>query len=284
MAKKIFVFGSNTEGRHGKGAALVAKTKYGAIQGQARGLQGNSYAIVTKDLSKGMRSISIAEIYQQVYEFNHFARLHPEYEFIVSPIGCNLAGYTAEEMAKPFEFCQYLINVQLPEEFLKVLGDKGPIIAITGHRPNKLGCEYDYDGPNSKRIFWGLVEFIKTYKPKLTISGMALGIDQLWVMASIYCEVPFIATIPFKGQELAWPEDSRKMYYDLLNDEYCQQIVYVCDSGYAIHKMQKRNEWMVNHCDILLSIFDGTDGGTKNCCIFADKIGKYRININPKDV
>jgi uncharacterized phage-like protein YoqJ len=187
-------------------------------------------------------------------------------------------------MAKPFDFCQYLINVELPEEFKNVLGPKGPVIAITGHRPDKLGSEYDYNGPTSTKIFRSLVDFIHTYKPRLTISGMALGIDQLWAMASIYCERPFIAAIPFEGQELAWPNSSKQIYNDLLNDDDCQQKVYVCDPGYAAYKMQKRNEWMVNKCDILLSIFDGSDGGTKNCCKFADKIGKYRININPKEL
>lgn len=280
MTKKIFVFGSNTEGRHGAGAALTAVTKYGAIYGQARGLQGNSYAIVTKDLNKGMRSIPLANIHQEIHEFNYFARNHTEYEFIVTPIGCGLAGYTPIEIAPPFEFCEYLINVDLPAEF--IYEPKGPIISITGHRPGKIGCEYDYDGPVSKKIFEELCEFIHTYKPRLTISGMAQGIDQIWAMASIYCEVPFIAAIPFKGQELAWPPRGQQIYNDILSE--AQQIVYVCEPGYAAWKMQVRNEWMVNKCDILLSIWDGSDGGTKNCCIFADKIGKYRINLNPKEL
>jgi hypothetical protein len=51
-SNQIFVFGSNTQGRHGKGAALTAKNKFGAIYGQAEGLQGQSYAIITKDLTK----------------------------------------------------------------------------------------------------------------------------------------------------------------------------------------------------------------------------------------
>ena len=45
---KIFVFGSNLAGRHGKGAALDAKNKYGAIYGVGFGRTGNSYAIPQK--------------------------------------------------------------------------------------------------------------------------------------------------------------------------------------------------------------------------------------------
>lgn len=55
----IFVFGSNTQGRHGKGAALLAKNKFGAIYGQAKGLQGQSYAIITKDLTKKLTQVLV---------------------------------------------------------------------------------------------------------------------------------------------------------------------------------------------------------------------------------
>ena len=72
-SNQIFVFGSNTQGRHGKGSALVARLNFGAIYGQAYGLQGQSYAIVTKDLTKKIHpSVSILSIIDQInklYEF-----------------------------------------------------------------------------------------------------------------------------------------------------------------------------------------------------------------------
>lgn len=55
--RKIFVFGSNIDGRHGAGAAQTALHNHGAIRGVAMGIQGNSYAIATKDLYKGKRSV-----------------------------------------------------------------------------------------------------------------------------------------------------------------------------------------------------------------------------------
>lgn len=123
--KNIFVFGSNTEGRHGKGAAYTAKIHYGAIYGQARGLQGESYAIVTKDLSKPknkqLRSVPLLSINTEVQEFKLFAAKHSDWIFVVMPIGCGLAGYDPEEIAPMFKDASS--NVILPDSFLDVLNE-----------------------------------------------------------------------------------------------------------------------------------------------------------------
>lgn len=118
MMTEIFVFGSNTEGRHGKGAALIARQKYGAIYGQSKGLQGNSYAIITKDLSKGYKSVSLEFIKEQIEEFKQFAGDNRQYKFIVSPIGCGLAGFKPEEIAPMFDHISS--NVILPKEFTEI--------------------------------------------------------------------------------------------------------------------------------------------------------------------
>jgi len=115
----IFVFGSNTEGRHGKGAALVARKQYGAIYGQASGRQGNSYAIITKDLSKGLRSIPLQNIKRDIEIFLSYAQEHQEDVFEISPLGCGLAGYKVEEIAPMFKY--HSTNVLLPDVFLQVL-------------------------------------------------------------------------------------------------------------------------------------------------------------------
>ena|SRR6185436_3360576 len=98
MLTTIFVFGSNTEGRHGKGAALYAKEHYGAIYGKAKGYQGKSYAIITKDLSKGKRSISLEYIDQQIKEFNKYTWQDFDSNYIISALGMSLAGYTKKEI------------------------------------------------------------------------------------------------------------------------------------------------------------------------------------------
>lgn len=102
---QIFVFGSNTQGRHGKGAAKFAYDKCGAIYGRAYGIQGNSYAIVTKDLTKKYHpSISTNEIQSQIVELYRYADHHSDLTFFVaySGAGTNLNGYTSDQMAKMF--------------------------------------------------------------------------------------------------------------------------------------------------------------------------------------
>jgi len=114
---KIFVFGANRAGRHGKGAALFAKTYRGAVVGQGEGLQGHSYGIPTKD--ENVRTLSLNEIEKHVNTFIEFAINNPSLQFQLTPIGCGLAGYTPEQIA-PF-FRNVPKNVELPVEFLNVL-------------------------------------------------------------------------------------------------------------------------------------------------------------------
>lgn len=117
MANSIFVFGSNLEGRHGKGAALEAVKNHGAVYGQAYGLQGSSYAIPTK--STPYLSLSLHQIRENVEYFLIFAKQNPQLFFKVTPIGCGLAGYSPKQIAPMF--IGHTDNVQLPEEFLKEL-------------------------------------------------------------------------------------------------------------------------------------------------------------------
>lgn len=125
----VFVFGSNTQGRHGRGAALLAKRKFRAIYGQARGLQGQSYAIVTKDLTKPYedwdRSVPLSSIQKEISEFISFAEDHPQLQFLVTKIGCSLAGYSIEEIASLFpQSCEIPNNVSLPLEFWRVIDER----------------------------------------------------------------------------------------------------------------------------------------------------------------
>ena len=96
----IFVFGSNLAGRHGRGAAADALNLHGAIYGQGEGLQGNSYAIPTKDYE--IKSRTLEEIKASVFTFMQFATEHPELQFNVTRVGCGLAGYTDEQIAPMF--------------------------------------------------------------------------------------------------------------------------------------------------------------------------------------
>ena len=104
---EIFVFGSNLQGMHGGGAALIAYRKFGAIMGQGVGLQGRSYGIPT--MQGGVETIR-----PYVDEFIQFAQAHPELTFLVTRIGCGIAGFTDEEMAPLFREAHNVENIVLP--------------------------------------------------------------------------------------------------------------------------------------------------------------------------
>ena len=114
---EIFVFGSNLEGHHGGGAALLAWKKWGAIWGQGTGLQGQTYGIPT--MHGGPDSIK-----PYVDEFISFARQHPELTFLVTEVGCGIAGFRPAEIAPLFRDAVDVENIHLPQRFWEVLNTK----------------------------------------------------------------------------------------------------------------------------------------------------------------
>ena len=104
---EIFVFGSNLRGMHAGGAANIAYRKFGAIMGQGVGLQGQSYAIPT--MQGGVETIR-----PYVDEFIAFAKEHAELTFLVTRIGCGIAGFTDEEIAPLFAKAHDIENIVLP--------------------------------------------------------------------------------------------------------------------------------------------------------------------------
>ena len=121
---QIFVFGSNTQGRHGRGAALTARLKFGAIYGNPEGIQGKSFAIITKDLTKKTHpSRTTAQIISQIEKLYKYATLHPYKEFIV-PYKCsnyNLNAYSSEDMAKMFASRDIPENITFDRQFYELV-------------------------------------------------------------------------------------------------------------------------------------------------------------------
>jgi len=116
---EVFVFGSNARGIHGKGAALTAKEKFGAIQKQAEGLQGQSYAIITKKDVRVEKSSTLQEIGKGIQDMLLFAKENTNLKFYVTKIGTENAGYSIPEIKGLFEKLRNYIpnNVILPKEF-----------------------------------------------------------------------------------------------------------------------------------------------------------------------
>lgn len=110
---EIFVFGSNLGGLHYGGAARVAMDKFGAELGKGVGIQGQSYAIPT--MQGGVETIK-----PYVDEFIEYAREHNDKVFLVTPIGCGIAGFTEEEIAPLFKDAITVENVHLPEAFFAI--------------------------------------------------------------------------------------------------------------------------------------------------------------------
>lgn len=150
------------------------------------------------------------------------------------------------------------------------------IVAFTGHRPAKLGGY----GPSPIRAAVEQVIFAELHamRPEKAISGMALGVDQWAFEQCLKLNIPVIAAVPFAEQASKWPPASQQHYTELLS-RACE-IVQVSPPGYAAWKMQRRNEYMVHHCDELWAVWDGSpSGGTANCVRFAMQIGRPVRNL-----
>lgn len=112
---EIFVFGSNLQGFHAGGAARMARKKFGAVMGKGVGIQGQSYAIPT--MQGGVETIR-----PYVDEFLEYASQHPELHFLVTPIGCGIAGFEPADIAPLFLGAKNMENIFLPEEFWDLIG------------------------------------------------------------------------------------------------------------------------------------------------------------------
>jgi len=120
---QIFVFGSNMNGNHAGGAARLAVEKFGAIMGQAEGIQGQSYAIPTLD--EDMEKVTEEDLINYLGNLRHFANEHPEKEFLLTAIGTGIAGFDTNYMAYMVLRANLPGNVTIPEEFSKIRGFKG---------------------------------------------------------------------------------------------------------------------------------------------------------------
>ena len=111
---EIFVFGSNLNGLHGGGAARIAYQKFGAQWGKGVGMQGKSYGIPT--MHGGVEVIK-----PYIDDFIEFASQHKEYTFLVTRIGCGIAGFSPNEIAPLFAKAIEIENILLPEDFVQVI-------------------------------------------------------------------------------------------------------------------------------------------------------------------
>lgn len=118
---EVFVFGSNEAGIHGAGAASLALICFGAKMGEGIGHYGQSYAIPTKD--DRIKTLNLGKIKKYINDFIDYAKRRKELNFLVTEIGCGLAGYTPVQIAPMFKRVkdEKIENIFLPSRFIKVI-------------------------------------------------------------------------------------------------------------------------------------------------------------------
>lgn len=160
-------------------------------------------------------------------------------------------------------------------------------VCFTGHRPNKLGG-FDERNPVADyvkqelktAVLWAIKDGYRRF-----ICGGALGVDT-WAaeivlsMKEDHPDVTLTIARPFKSQASRWKfaDVERFNFICSLADE----VVDVCEDGYAAWKMQKRNEWMCDHSELIVAVWDGGDGGTKNCFDYAKQKDLEFVKIDPR--
>lgn len=153
------------------------------------------------------------------------------------------------------------------------------IVTFTGHRPNKLGGYATEGNSKYEACYNRIVEALHSLAPSKAISGMALGVDQWAAWACVEMGIPFIAAVPFHGQESLWPESSKHQYFELLKK--AEEVHTVSEGGYLPMKMHERNQWMVDNADVIIAVWDGSPSGTGKCVQYATQKGKKIYRINP---
>jgi uncharacterized phage-like protein YoqJ len=151
------------------------------------------------------------------------------------------------------------------------------ILGITGHRPTEIGG-YNTNNPIYQKLYSLVKIKFQELNPTKIISGMALGADQLAVSVAIELGIPFIAAVPFEGQESIWPAESQRKYKELLN--LAEKVVIVSPGSFSVAKMMERNQYIINNSDQLLALWNGKlTGGTASAVRMAKEKKDYIIHI-----
>ena len=140
------------------------------------------------------------------------------------------------------------------------------IIGVSGHRA------LIYNETLYKLVYDKFSSMMQEIKPEKVITGAALGFDQLVAEVCIELNIPFIAAVPFLGQENQWNNAQKDKYNILLSK--AAEIKIVSEGSFSKEKFQIRNKWIVDNSDNMIVYFTGQSGGTKNCIDYAKSINK----------
>jgi uncharacterized phage-like protein YoqJ len=156
-------------------------------------------------------------------------------------------------------------------------------VMVTGHRPNKLPGGYNLESPHNVALRNLFINILAKVQPTSCITGMALGVDQIFALAVIehkktYPDCKLIAAIPCPEQACKWPLPSQKLYLEILAK--CDYSKYISEK-YDNSCMKVRNNWMVKQCTSAIAVYDGSPGGTMHAVNALMSAKKPVLVINP---
>lgn len=162
---------------------------------------------------------------------------------------------------------------------------KRTTICFTGHRPKDLN---GYEAKDNRELLWTLQrEIIRSIEEDGVtefINGVALGIDQWAALIVInlkrtYSEIRLVSAVPCLEHNNKWLPESKKIWQYIINNS--DEVVQITNEKYTPSCMQKRNVYMVDRADKVLSVWNGNPGGTGNCIKYARSKNKEIKNVNP---
>ena len=169
------------------------------------------------------------------------------------------------------------VEVGKPSSFDK--SKYGKVLALTGHRPDKL-WGYDTDDVDEyRKVADDLAKYCKDNGIDTIISGMAEGFDTIGAQVAIDNGLHLVCAVPFSGQEKVWPQSAQEKYKDILSK--ADEVVIVSDGGYRKDKYNARNQWMIDNADEVYVLFDGTPGGTADAMRRVEKAGVPVHAVDP---
>jgi len=153
-------------------------------------------------------------------------------------------------------------------------------IAVTGHRPGKL-YGYNLSEPEYTILKEKFKYILRKYKATKVYTGMALGTDTIFANAVIDLKkeglhIKLVAVLPCANQDKKWSKKDQKRYQEIL--QAADEVIQLSEKEYRPELMRIRNRWLVDHADMLIAVWDGSNSGTSNCIRYAiPKIPVYRI-------
>lgn len=153
-------------------------------------------------------------------------------------------------------------------------------IAVTGHRPGKL-YGYSLSDPKYTILKEKFKAILRKYKATTAYTGMALGTDTVFANAVLDLKkeglnIRLVSVLPCENQDKKWSRKDQKRYQEIL--QAADEVIQLSEEEYCPELMRIRNRWLVDHADMLIAVWDGSNSGTSNCIRYAvPKIPVYRI-------